>query len=107
MFDKDITYKSEQQFVEIILKYVKDYEEIPRRLSMTTAKMMQWLISEAVQSDTDSSTRTIVCGIRICGYQGSSVSEWSQTSQPGSSRLDNPGSPSRAFIRPNLVSGGK
>ena len=59
-FDKDAAYEVDQRFVEIILKSVKDYEDMPRRCRMITDKMMRWLVSQAALSDPHSSTHAIV-----------------------------------------------
>ena len=40
LFDKGVAYELEHKFVEIILKFVKDYEDVPKRRRMITDKMM-------------------------------------------------------------------
>ena len=107
LFDKSVAYESEHKFVEIILKSVKDYEDVPKRRRMITDKMMQWLITKAKQSGPDSSTRAIVDWILLGRYTGFRASEWSQTSQTSYSRLDHPGSPSRHSYALTLDSWGK
>jgi hypothetical protein len=99
LFDRGATWQSEQQFAEIILKSVKDYEDVPKRRRMITDKMMQWLIDKAAQSSPNSSTRAIVDWILLGRYTGFRASEWSQKSQSNYSRLDQPGQPSQAFTR--------
>ena len=99
LFPPDSTWQSEHQFVSIILKAVKSYEDVPRRRRMITDKMMQWLIDEAGKCSMHSSTRAIVDWILLGRYTGFRASEWSQKSQTGYSRLDQPGNPSQAFTR--------
>ena len=78
--DRDAAYEADQQLVEIILKSVKDYKDMPRRCRMITDKMMRWLVSQAALSDPHSSTRPIVDWILLGRYTGFSASEWSQKS---------------------------
>ena len=93
------TWQSEHEFVSIILKAVKSYEDVPRRCRLITDKMMQWLIDTATKCSMHSSTRAIVDWILLACYMGFKASEWSQKTQSSYSRLDQPGSPLQAFTR--------
>ena len=55
-----LPFESEQGFPQLILKSVKNYEEVPKRRRMTTDGMMQWLITTAARAGPDSLGRAIV-----------------------------------------------
>ena len=95
-----LDYQSDYDFVGIILKSVKSYEEVPKRRRMITDGMMQWLIDQASEAGPDSATRAIVDWIILGRYTGFRAGEWSQTTLTKYARIDHwPGQPSKAMTR--------
>ena len=60
LIGEDVDCTSQYQFTDIILKAVKNYEEVPKRRRMITDKMARWLVERAAGEDRDSATRAIV-----------------------------------------------
>ena len=52
LFEKpdNLVCKSDHNFVGIVLKAVKTYEDVPKRKRMITDAMMEWLLAKAAQS---------------------------------------------------------
>ena len=75
LFPSGSTWQSEHEFVSIILKAVKSYEDVPRRRRMITDKMMQWIIDTATKRSMHSSTQAIVDWILLGRYTGFRASE--------------------------------
>ena len=76
LFDhKGVIFYSTHEFVKIVLKALKDYEEVPNRRRMITDGMMQWLITQASRAGLDSPTQAIVDWILLGRYTGFRASE--------------------------------
>ena len=104
LIGEDVDCTSQYQFTDIILKAVKNYEEVPKRRRMITDKMARWLVERAAGEDRDSATRAIVDWFILGRYAGFRAAEWSQTTQEKYARIEHwPGEPSRAFIRDDFA----
>ena len=105
VFDKrGVSYESSINYIEIVLKAVKDYESVPNRRRMITDSMMEWLLAKAAKSPEDSATRAVVDWIILGRYTGFRSSESFQTTQSSFSRIDNwPGRPSLAVTRSDVT----
>ena len=102
--DRSLDFRSKYDYIEVILKALKNYEEVPKRRNMITDSMMHWLVAEAKRQDQDHATTSIVDWILLGRYTGFRSSEWCQTTQSTYKRIDEwPGQPSRAFIRSDFT----
>ena len=101
VFEKrGIKYDSSLNYVTIILKAIKDYEDVPNRRRMITDGMMEWLVDKASKSAEDSAIRAIVDWIILGRYTGFRSSESFQTTQSSYMRIDDwPEGPSLAMTR--------
>ena len=102
LFEKpdNLAYKSYHNFVGIVLKAVRAYEDVPKRKRMITDAMMEWLLTKAAQSPRDSNIRSIVDWIIPDRYAGFRSAEWGQTSLNTYARIEEwPGRPARAATR--------
>lgn len=99
-YDRRIDYTTvETDYVEVILKTLRDYESVPNRRAMITDGMTRWMSSRAATASPDSAISAINDWLMIGRYAGLRKSEWCQSSSEDFERLENwPNKPSMAFI---------
>lgn len=96
--DRRLPYTCKDDYLGVILKSLKDYDEVQNRRHMICDGMMLWLDKEAKRYDVDSPFASIVDWIKLGRYGAFRKSEWCQSSQKKYARIDGwPGDPSLAF----------
>ena len=102
--DREHSFDSERDYVEIILSALANYECIPNRRNMITDDMVQWFIDESRTQDPDSAMASITDWIILGRYTGARASEWCQTTQSNHAVIEAwPGTPSLAFTRDDFT----
>jgi hypothetical protein len=102
--DRDLSFESEKDYIEIILSALANYECVPNRRNMITDGMVQWFIDESRTQGPDSALASITDWIILGRYTGARASEWCQTTQSNYAVISEwPGSPSLAFTRDDFT----
>jgi len=91
-------------YVDMILKAVRDYERVPNRRNMITDDMMVYLLQLAQADNKDGSVAAIVDWIILGRYTGFRMSEWAQSTQTKYAKIDHwPNQPPMAMIYTDFV----
>ena len=107
--DRKLSFASMHDFIDVVLRALRRYEQVPRRRLMLTDKMMVWLHDRASSSaDGDGSLAAIVDWTILGRYTGFRCSEWCQAKQKEYEPIEGwPGHQAKAFILADFVFLGK
>ena len=88
--DRNRSFESKTDYIEIILSALANYECIPNRRNMITDGMVQWFIDESRAQGNDSALASITDWIILGRYTGARASEWCQTTQSNYAVINEP-----------------
>ncbi len=86
-------------YVDLIIRTVTKYEQVPKRRNMITDSMMLFLHKQMTTEPLDSATSAIIDWLILGRYTGFRKSEWCQSNQQKYETVDSwMGNPALAFI---------